>query len=79
MRLSVATTLSLLSLLSVLMLASRPARARVEPFPPAFKTETIAAKGTKLYVRVGGTDCSSPIFWRNSLDPWRDTTARQAR
>jgi pimeloyl-ACP methyl ester carboxylesterase len=30
------------------------ALARVEPFPPAFKTETIATNGTSLYVRVGG-------------------------
>jgi pimeloyl-ACP methyl ester carboxylesterase len=31
-----------------------PALARIEPFPAAFKTETIATNGTSLYVRVGG-------------------------
>jgi pimeloyl-ACP methyl ester carboxylesterase len=54
MRLAVATTLAVLSLLSFLTLASSPARARVEPFPPAFKSEMIPTNGTKLYVRLGG-------------------------
>jgi pimeloyl-ACP methyl ester carboxylesterase len=48
MRLSVATVLSVASLLSVLTLAGMPVRARVEPFPPAFKNEMIATNGTKL-------------------------------
>jgi pimeloyl-ACP methyl ester carboxylesterase len=39
--------------LCVLLLAS-PALARVEPFPPVFKTETIATNGADIYVRVGG-------------------------
>jgi pimeloyl-ACP methyl ester carboxylesterase len=51
---SAATTLAALSLLCFLTLASGPAPAHVEPFPPAFKTQTIATNGTKLYVRVGG-------------------------
>jgi pimeloyl-ACP methyl ester carboxylesterase len=54
MRRSAATTLAALSLLCFLTLASGPAPAHVEPFPPAFKTQTIATNGTKLYVRVGG-------------------------
>jgi hypothetical protein len=54
MRLSVATTLAVLSLLSFLPPASGLAQARVEPFPPAFKSEMITTNGTKLYVRVGG-------------------------
>src|SRR5712675_1938918 len=33
---------------------STPALARIEPFPPAFKTEMVATNGTSLYVRVGG-------------------------
>jgi pimeloyl-ACP methyl ester carboxylesterase len=41
------------ALLTALLLTS-PALARVEPFPAAFKTETIATNGTSLYVRVGG-------------------------
>ena len=40
--------------LSVL-LASTPAFARVEPFPPAFQERDIATNGTTLHVRVGGT------------------------
>jgi pimeloyl-ACP methyl ester carboxylesterase len=31
-----------------------PASATVQPFPAAFKTETLATNGTSLYVRVGG-------------------------
>ena len=38
---------------TALLLAS-PALARVEPFPAAFKTETIATNGADIYVRVGG-------------------------
>src|SRR5271155_5353994 len=30
------------------------ALARIEPFPPAFKTEMVATNGTSLYVRIGG-------------------------
>ncbi len=42
MRRSTATTLAVLSLLCFLTLTSGPAPARIEPFPPAFKTEMIA-------------------------------------
>ena len=41
------------ALLTALLLTS-PALARVEPFPAAFKTETIATNGTSLYLRIGG-------------------------
>ena len=41
------------AVLTALLLTS-PALARIEPFPAAFKTETIATNGTSLYVRVGG-------------------------
>ncbi len=40
-------------LLSAILLVASPAIA-VEPFPPAFKTQTIKTNGTELYVRVGG-------------------------
>ncbi len=30
------------------------AAAAVTPYPPSFKSQTIAANGTKLFVRVGG-------------------------
>ncbi|MGX5827799.1 alpha/beta fold hydrolase [Mesorhizobium sp. 43Arga] len=39
--------------LGLLSLAA-PASARVIPFPPAFKTQSIETNGTNLYVRVGG-------------------------
>jgi len=81
MRLSVATTLSVLSLLSVLVLAGMPARARVEPFPPAFKTEMIAANGTKLYVRVGGTGPAVVLLhgYGETGDMWAPLAAQLAR
>jgi pimeloyl-ACP methyl ester carboxylesterase len=80
MRLSVATPLSVLSLLSALMLAGMPARARVEPFPPAFKTETIAANGTKLYVRVGGTGPAVVLLhgYGETGDMWAPLAAKLA-
>src|SRR6478735_4943527 len=40
-------------LLSAFLLVASPALA-IEPFPPAFKTQTIKTNGTELYVRVGG-------------------------
>jgi pimeloyl-ACP methyl ester carboxylesterase len=80
MRLSVATPLSVLSLLSALMLAGMPARARVEPYPPAFKTETIAANGTKLYVRVGGTGPAVVLLhgYGETGDMWAPLAAKLA-
>ena len=33
---------------------STPVLARIELFPPAFKTEMVATNGTSLHVRVGG-------------------------
>jgi pimeloyl-ACP methyl ester carboxylesterase len=79
--LSVATTLSVLSLLSVLMFAGMPAQARVELFPPAFKNETIAANGTKLYVRVGGTGPAVVLLhgYGETGDMWAPLAATLAR
>jgi pimeloyl-ACP methyl ester carboxylesterase len=37
------------------LLLSVPASARVEPFPPAVKTQQVQTNGTTLYVRVGGS------------------------
>jgi pimeloyl-ACP methyl ester carboxylesterase len=38
----------------LLLLMPAMARAQFEPFPSSFKTRTIAANGTQVYVRVGG-------------------------
>src|ERR1700712_4910964 len=40
---------------ALLSLATLPAAARVEKFPPGFKTQQIETNGAKIYVRVGGT------------------------
>src|SRR6476646_2225840 len=37
------------------MLLAPAARAEVEQFPSSFKTKTIAANGTQIHVRVGGS------------------------
>jgi len=42
-----------LAVLGVL-LVTVPAMARIVPFPPGFKTQSVETNGTKLYVRVGG-------------------------
>jgi pimeloyl-ACP methyl ester carboxylesterase len=36
------------------LLFATPVLAEVQPFPTAFKTETVATNGTKIFVRVGG-------------------------
>lgn len=36
------------------ILAAFPCAAKVKPYPASFKTETITANGTRIYVRVGG-------------------------
>ena len=38
----------------VTALVSLPAFARIENFPAGFKTQTISANGTKIFVRIGG-------------------------
>jgi pimeloyl-ACP methyl ester carboxylesterase len=44
---------NLLSTLGAILLSAQLA-ARVEPFPPGFRTQMIATNGTHLYVRTGG-------------------------
>jgi pimeloyl-ACP methyl ester carboxylesterase len=81
MRPSAATTFAVLSLLSFLTLASGPARAHVEPFPPAFKNEMIATNGTKLYVRVGGKGPAVVLLhgYGETGDMWAPLAAKLAR
>jgi len=81
MRPSAATTFAVLSLLSFLTLASGPARARVEPFPAAFKNEMIAANGTKLYVRIGGKGPAVVLLhgYGETGDMWAPLAAKLVR
>ena len=37
-----------------ILLAAFSCAAAVKPYPPGFKTQTIAANGTHIFVRVGG-------------------------
>jgi pimeloyl-ACP methyl ester carboxylesterase len=81
MRPSAATTLSVLSLVSFLTLAAMPARARVEPFPVAFKNGMIATDGTKLYVRVGGSGPAVVLLhgYGETGDMWAPLAAKLVR
>ena len=81
MRLSVATSLFVLSFLSFLTLAGMPARARVEPFPPVFKNEMIAANGMKHYVRLGGSGPAVVLLhgYGETGDMWAPLAAKLAR
>ena len=81
MRLSAATTFAILSLVSFLALASSLARARVEPFPPAFKNEMIATNGTKIYVRLGGNGPAMVLLhgYGETGDMWAPLAAKLAR
>jgi pimeloyl-ACP methyl ester carboxylesterase len=81
MRRSANATLAALSLFALMTLASWPATARVEPFPPAFKNELTATNGTKLYVRVGGKGPAVVLLhgYGETGDMWAPLAAKLAR
>ncbi len=64
--------------LIALVLATAPAAARVLPFPPGFKTSNIAANGTTLYVRVGGSGPAVVLLhgFGDSGDMWAPLAAK---
>src|SRR5271155_270539 len=57
------------------------ALARIEPFPPAFKTEMVATNGTSLYVRVGGKGPAVVLLhgYGESGDMWASLAAQLVR
>jgi len=65
---------------TALLLAS-PALARVEPFPPAFKTQTISTNGADIYVRVGGKGPAVVLLhgYGETGDMWAPLAAQLVR
>jgi len=49
-----ATVVSGALTLAMLAMPAMPALAKVQPFPPGFRTETISTNGARIFVRVGG-------------------------
>jgi pimeloyl-ACP methyl ester carboxylesterase len=58
-----------------------PALALVQPFPPAFKTESIATNATALYVRVGGKGPAVVLLhgYGETGDMWAPLAAQLVR
>ncbi|MER8752958.1 alpha/beta hydrolase [Mesorhizobium sp. M1050] len=61
-----------------LLLASLPATARVVPFPPGFKTQSIETNGTSLNVRIGGQGPAVVLLhgFGDSGDMWSPVAAK---
>ena len=66
--------------LNALLLAT-PAPAQVQPFPPSFKTESIATNGTRLFVRVGGHGPAVVLLhgYGETGDMWAPLAVKLAR
>jgi pimeloyl-ACP methyl ester carboxylesterase len=62
------------------LLVPAHAMAQVTPFPPDFKTETIATNGTRLFVRVGGHGPAVVLLhgYGETGDMWAPLAARLA-
>ena len=70
-----------IALLAAGLLASAPALAKIEPFPPAFKVRDIPVDGATIHTRVGG---SGPIVlllhgFGDTGDMWSPLATRLAR
>jgi pimeloyl-ACP methyl ester carboxylesterase len=67
----------LLVLLFGILLAPS-AWARVEPYPPGFRTQTVATNGTALYVRIGGAGPAVLLLhgFGDTGDMWAPVAAR---
>lgn len=61
-------------------LLATPALAKVEPFPPGFKTETILTNGASIFVRVGGHGPAVVLLhgYGETGDMWAPLAARLA-
>ena len=70
-------------LLAVLALSTvaLPAVARVQPFPPSFRVETIETEGARIYVRVGGSGPAVVLIhgFGDTGDMWAPLAAELAR
>src|SRR5439155_2785362 len=66
--------------LSALLLAT-PALAKVQPFPPGFKTETISTNSASIFVRVGGHGSAVVLLhgYGETGDMWAPLAVKLAR
>ncbi|MES2096337.1 MAG: alpha/beta hydrolase [Pseudomonadota bacterium] len=73
--------LSRLIALGLALLAATPAAARIEPFPPGFRTQEIATNGVTIHLRVGGTGPAVILLhgYGETGDMWAPLAADLAR
>jgi pimeloyl-ACP methyl ester carboxylesterase len=64
-----------------LIIGLTSALARIQPFPPGFKAETIATNGAKIYVRIGGKGPAVLLLhgYGETGDMWAPLAARLMR
>lgn len=69
-----------IALLAAGLLASAPAPAKVEPFPPTFKVQDIAVDGATIHTRVGGRGAVVLLLhgFGDTGDMWSPLAARLA-
>jgi pimeloyl-ACP methyl ester carboxylesterase len=65
----------------LLAVLAMPALAKVQPFPPGFKTETISTDGARIFVRVGGHGPAVVLLhgYGETGDMWAPLAAKLAR
>ncbi len=73
-------TVAIVAALSAWLLAA-PVLARVEPYPPGFRTQTIPVNGARIFVRVGGHGPAVLLLhgYGETGDMWAPLAARLAR
>ena len=69
------------ALSALLLVLALPALASVPPFPPGFKTSTIAANGARIFVRIGGQGPAVVLLhgYGETGDMWAPLAAALAR
>jgi pimeloyl-ACP methyl ester carboxylesterase len=71
----------LISNLGMAVALPLPALARVQPFPPEFRVETISTNGAKIYVRIGGKGPAVVLLhgYGETGDMWAPLAVQLAR
>src|SRR5258706_16221002 len=70
-----------LAILGCMMLETLPVQAEIKPFPPSFRTTTIATNGAEIHVRIGGTGPAVVLLhgYGETGDMWAPLAAELAR
>ncbi len=65
----------------IALVVSLPAAARVQPFPPDFRTEEIKTNGATIHIRVGGQGTAVILLhgFADTGDMWAPLAAELAR